>query len=147
MEMPAPEVGGGSEPIFVQIIFVLFSVVIVIVFLVAVFKAFRMFLRLFHAERPSEIVRSSDDAVVDLIEDFCEDEEPRSSEKDFGDGYEQEIRKKYYKTVQKAIHSGTRIDPSYTPEQIESALKENGDSSISELTSRYESVRYGKKEE
>ena len=63
------------------------------------------------------------------------------------DGYEREIRKKYYKTVQKAIRSGTRIDPSYTPEQIETALKENGEPSIAELTSQYESVRYSQKKE
>ena len=53
----------------------------------------------------------------------------------------------YYKTVQKSIHAGTKVDPSYTPKQIESVLKQNGDQSISELTSLYESVRYSEKKD
>ena len=144
MELSKPMAGDGHEPFFVQIFFVLFSVVIVCAFLVAVFKAFHMFLKHFHMESPMEINRSTEDAVVDIIEEIYE-EEPRPKEKDFGEGQEREIREKYYSTVQKAIRSGTRIDPSFTPEQIESALKEKGDPSLTELTPLYESVRYGKK--
>ncbi|MBO4928443.1 MAG: hypothetical protein J5379_09385 [Clostridiales bacterium] len=142
---PKDDGGNGEEPFFVQILFVVFAVVIACVFLATVFKAFCLFLKKFHMEGPMERIKASDDAVVDIIEEIYEEEEPRSFMKDFGDGYEREIRKKYYKTVQKAIRSGTRIDPSYTPEQIKSALKEKGDPSISELTSLYESVRYSMK--
>ncbi|MBO4687827.1 MAG: hypothetical protein J5636_04880 [Clostridiales bacterium] len=147
MEYPESSEGGGGEPVFVQILFVLFSVVIVVAFLIAIFKAFCMFVQKFHMEGPPDISKGEEDAVVDIIEEIFEEEESHSSEKDFGEGYEREIRKKYYKTVQKAIRSGTRIDPSYTPEQIETALKENGEPSISELTSQYESVRYSQKKE
>ena len=145
--VPPENYGGeGEEPFFVQILFAIFAVVLVIVFLAAVFKAFFLFIRQFQTEKSLDKVGVTDDAVVDIIEEIYEEEEPRPLMKDFGDGYEREIRKKYYKTVQKAIRAGTRIDPSYTPEQIESALKEKGDPSISELTSLYETVRYSKKD-
>lgn len=142
-----PDPGDGGEPLFVQILIVMFVVFVIIMFLVAVYKAFRRFLKLFHIEESVERVKGADDAVVDIIEEVPQDKKSRFAKKDFGTGYEREIRKKYYKTVQKAIHSGTKVDPSYTPKQIESVLKRQGDPSISELTSLYESVRYSKKKD
>ncbi len=147
MEFPEPDSESGEEPLFVQILLVIFAVAIALVFLFLLFKGFYLFLKKFRAATPSNPSKVADDAVVDIIEEVFEEEEPLFSPKDFGEGYEGAVRKKYYKTVQKAIQSGTRIDPSYTPEQIESALKEKGDSSISDLTSEYKSVRYGKKKE
>ena len=146
-QMQLPDPGDGGEPLFVQILIVLFVVFVIVVFLVSVYKAFRRFLKLFHIEESVEKVEGADDAVVDIIEEIPQDKKSRFAKKDFGSGYEREIRKKYYKTVQKAIHSGTKIDPSYTPKQIESALKQKGDPSISELTSLYESVRYSEKKD
>ena len=146
-DMKLPDPGDGGEPLFVQILIVMFVVFVIIMFLVAVYKAFRRFLKLFHIEESVERVKGADDAVVDIIEEVPQDKKSRFAKKDFGTGYEREIRKKYYKTVQKAIHSGTKVDPSYTPKQIESVLKRQGDPSISELTSLYESVRYSEKKD
>ena len=146
-DMQLPDPGDGGEPLFVQILIVMFVVFVIIMFLVAVYKAFRRFLKLFHIEESVEKVKGADDAVVDIIEEVPQDKKSRFAKKDFGTGYEREIRKKYYKTVQKAIHAGTKVDPSYTPKQIESALKRQGDPSISELTSLYESVRYSEKKD
>ena len=44
-----------------------------------------------------------------------------------------------------SFRDGQQAFHPYTPEQIESALKEKGDPSLTELTPLYESVRYGKK--
>lgn len=137
----------GEEPILVQILFTIVSVVIVLAILVVVFKAFLALLRKFHWEKTSVKKQDTNGAVVDIIEKIHTDKKPVFTKKDFGEGYERKIRKKYYKIVQKAIRSGIRIDPSYTTAQIKAALNKSGDPSFAELTFLYESVRYGKKNE
>ena len=49
-DMQLPDPGDGGEPLFVQILIVMFVVFVIIMFLVAVYKAFRRFLKLFHIE-------------------------------------------------------------------------------------------------
>ncbi len=111
-------------------------------------SAIRLFIKMFRqAEETERVVEN--ESVVDIIENLTPKKSHvfRNEKKDFGSGEEKEVRKKYYRTVQKAIYSGADIRSSSSPKQIESVLKEKGDQSISELTSRYQSVRYGKKEE
>lgn len=108
--------------------------------LIAIFKRFR------HADDVEKTRQS--DAVVDIIEsvDPKKKSSGAASSHDFGSGYEKEIRKKYYRTVKKAMKQGAAVKNSSSPGQIEDLIQQKGDPSISELTSLYESIRYNKKE-
>ena len=139
----------GYEPtILTKIIVVIIIMALACVVVYLTISAIRLFIKMFRqAEEMERVVEN--ESVVDIIENLTPKKSRvfRSEKKDFGSGEEKEVRKKYYRTVQKAIYSGADIRSSSSPKQIESAIKEKGDQSISELTSRYQSVRYGKKEE
>lgn len=139
----------GYEPtILTKIIVVIIIMALACVVVYLTISAIRLFIKMFRqAEETERVVEN--ESVVDIIENLTPKKSHvfRNEKKDFGSGEEKEVRKKYYRTVQKAIYSGADIRSSSSPKQIESVLKEKGDQSISELTSRYQSVRYGKKEE
>ena len=139
----------GYEPtILTKIIVVIIIMALACVVVYLTISAIRLFIKMFRqAEETERVVEN--ESVVDIIENLTPKKSRvfRSEKKDFGSGEEKEVRKKYYRTVQKAIYSGADIRSSSSPKQIESVIKEKGDQSISELTSRYQSVRYGKKEE
>ena len=146
-KLPDLEDDGSGPSLFTKIIVVIVVMIIAFMIVAAVVFAIRQLLKLFKQAEDTERVVEND-SVVDIIEDVTpKKSRSRFSRRNFGTGREREIRKKYFHTVQKAISSGTLIRPAYTPHQIESALKKKGDPSISELTSQYEAVRYGKKED
>ncbi len=138
----------GYEPtILTKIIVVIIIMALACVVVYLTISAIRLFIKMFRqAEETERVVEN--ESVVDIIENLTPKKSRvfRNEKKDFGSGEEKEVRKKYYRTVQKAIYSGADIRSSSSPKQIESVIKEKGDQSISELTSRYQSVRYGKKE-
>lgn len=84
--------------------------------------------------------KSSNDAVTDVIENIKQDS--KSVRMDFGSGYEKRIRKKYYHKVKHAMAKGAPIKNSSTTKQIEKLIRNSGDKSITELTEKYEEVRY-----
>lgn len=136
-----PEEVGGGSPILDAIIEVIVVVCIVVLLVVVISRVIRAILNRYHmAEEPAKVKENT--AVTDVIEDIEPDKIQKASHHDFGTGYEKEIRKKYYKTVTKAIRKGATVRKSASPKQIETIVKENGDPSITELTSLYESVRY-----
>ncbi|MBR3057795.1 MAG: hypothetical protein IKG93_07470 [Clostridiales bacterium] len=120
------------------------SVVIVAICLfIFIVTMVRLILKQFRkAEHVEKTIEN--DAVTDVIESL-EVKKKSVFHQDFGEGYEKEIRKKYYQRVTKAIKKGLPIKNSSSPHQIEKIIKRSGDPSISELTSQYESVRYNKK--
>ena len=98
-------------------------------------------------ESDEKVIENENDAVIDIIEKTVPKKAGRKRlSRDFGTGEEAQIRKKYYQTVSRAIRAGVPVKDSSSPRQIEEMLLEKGDPSISELTSRYESVRYNKRE-
>lgn len=127
-----------------EILSILIILTVVIIFLVIGIRAARRLLKQLRAKKVVETERKTNEMnVVDIIEDIPASKKS-AVQHDFGVGYEKQIRKKYHKTVSKAIKNGATIRRSASPRQIEAILKEKGDQSISELTSLYESVRYNK---
>ena len=132
------------------------SAVIVTIFVIIIAAVLFRFLVLglrsiwkkFHVEESDEkVIENENDAVIDIIEKTVPKKAGRKRlSRDFGTGEEAQIRKKYYQTVSRAIRAGVPVKDSSSPRQIEEMLLEKGDPSISELTSRYESVRYNKRE-
>lgn len=134
----------GGDSILDAILEVIIVVCFIILLVVVISRTIRALLSRYRmAEEPDKTKESQ--AVTDVIEDIKPDKLNKLSNLDFGSGYEKEIRKKYYKTVTKSIRKGASIRKSASPKQIETIVKENGDPSITELTSLYESVRYSKK--
>ncbi len=141
--VPETSAAGGNS-ILDAIFEVIMVVCFVILFVVVISRAIRALRNRYHmAEEPAKVKENI--AVTDVIEDIKPDKINKLSDLDFGSGYEKEIRKKYFKTVTKAIRKGASIRKSASPKQIETIVSENGDPSITELTSLYESVRYSKK--
>lgn len=131
------------------IIVTLFVIAIAVVLFRFMVLGIRSIWKKFHlAESEEKVIENENEAVIDIIE---KTEHKKVKKKhlirDFGTGDEAKIRKRYYQTVTRAIHAGVPIKDSSSPRQIEKLLKEKGDPSISELTSRYESVRYSKRED
>ena len=62
---------------------------------------------------------------------------------DFGTGEERKVRKQYYRTVKEAIAKGAKITPASSSEEIRKTIFDQYGKDISELTDRYEKVRYG----
>lgn len=140
-----PKEDDSGSPIVMKIITVITIVIIAFIVTVLIYNLVRAIVSRFHKmERKEKVVEN--DAVVDIIEDVSpKKSKTKARHLDFGEGYEREIRKKYFARVTKAIHHGLPIKASSSPKQIEALIKEEGDPSISELTSLYESVRYNKK--
>ena len=61
----------------------------------------------------------------------------------FGTGEEQKVRKEYYRTVKGAIAKGAKITGASSSEDIQITIFDQFGKDISELTIRYEKVRYG----
>lgn len=61
----------------------------------------------------------------------------------FGTGEERKVRKEYYKQVKEAITKGAAIYGASSAEEIQKSIFDQFGKDISELTSRYEKVRYG----
>ena len=137
----------SGNSLITVIITTIFVLIIAFMAVYTIIQLIRVLIRFFKKPEETEKVIEND-AVFDIIEVVP----PKKthtlfSRHDFGKGKEKEIRRKYFKKVQKAISSGTSVPASSTPRKIEAILKEKGDPSISELTSHYESVRYGKNED
>ncbi|MBO4496153.1 MAG: hypothetical protein J5752_09890 [Clostridiales bacterium] len=142
-ERPEEEEFGKSTLVNVlaAIAIIIIAVLIFIFIVTMIIELVKKFKKIQPVEKTVE-----NDAVVDIIESVESKKKKKSSSRhDFGQGYEREIRKKYYQRVMQAIKSGLPIKDSSSPHQIEKIIKRSGDPSISELTSQYESVRYNKK--
>lgn len=145
-----PENTGVAEPSPTPTWLLILSTIVFILILIAVFYILVSFIRTliknFSNAKQTDSVEN--DAVIDIIENVNRKEKRKVSRAmDFGSGQEKEIRKKYYNVVSKAISKGLPISNASSPRQIENVLKKQGDPSISELTSQYESVRYNKTED
>ena len=134
------------SPFSVVLTMIIFGILFVLLFvfliktLILIMKHFR------HEEGEEKVVEN--DAVVDIIEEVPKTKlAPSLSRQDFGEGYEGKIRKQYYQRVARAMKKGLKVKPSTSPRQIEEEIKNQGDPSISELTSLYESVRYNKRQD
>ena len=127
----------------------IFTVIIIVIISITLFTliviSFRRLLKRFQNAEGSEKVVEND-AVVDIIEDVPKKKRFSRRQLDFGSGEEGKIRRLYYNAVTRAMKKGLVVKASSSPRQIEGQMKETGDLSISELTSRYESVRYNKKD-
>lgn len=125
-----------------------FKIIVLLVFLVAVVALFIVIVSTIRAVMAKYNVASdrkladSDGSVVDLIENLSKNKKNKRVSRDFGKGYEKEIRKKFYSKVHKAIRAGMPLGRTSTPRHIERVLKEKGDTSITELIDSYEEVRY-----
>lgn len=126
------------------IITVILIVAIALFFFFILINTIRRLIKRFRlAEDTEKVIENK--AVIDIIEDVPKAKKASARHMDFGEGYEAKIRKQYYNTVTRAIRKGITVKKASSPRQIEEQIKEMGDPSISELTSRYESVRYNKK--
>jgi len=135
-----------SKTSFVNILAAISVIIIAILLFVTVVTLIIEIVKRFRNIEPVKKTVEND-AVTDVIESLGSGKEKkRSFRHDFGEGYEKEIRKKYYQKVSHAIKKGLPIKASSSPHQIEKIIKRSGDPSITELTSQYESVRYNKKQ-
>ena len=133
----------AENPLMTKILTTIVIVTVAICITLLIYTLIREIMKRFrHVDRIPKVVE--DDSIIDIIEEVPKTKKKASKRRDFGQGYEREIRKKYYARVTKAIKSGVPIKNSSSPKQIEALIKEEGDPSISELTSLYESVRYNK---
>ncbi len=132
----------ADNPLMTKILTTITIVTVAVCVTLLIYTLVREIMKRFHhVEKVPKVV---DDSIIDIIEEVPKAKKKTSKRQDFGQGYEREIRKKYYARVTKAIKNGVPIKNSSSPKQIEALIKEEGDPSISELTSLYESVRYNK---
>ncbi|MBO7564800.1 MAG: hypothetical protein J6T40_08185 [Clostridiales bacterium] len=137
-----------SEPSAFSVILttIIFGILFLLMF-VFLIKTIILIMKHFHHEQGEEKVVEND-AVIDIIEEVPKTKlAPSLSRQDFGEGYEGKIRKQYYQRVARAMRKGMKVKPSTSPREIEEEIKNQGDPSISELTSLYESVRYNKRQD
>ncbi|MBR5974121.1 MAG: hypothetical protein IK020_02955 [Clostridiales bacterium] len=135
----------NSEPsaisrIITTILLVIISVALFTLIVISLQKLIKQFR---NASGEEKIVEN--DAVVDIIEEVPKKKRTSGKHLDFGTGNDAKIRRQYYHAVTRAMRKGLVVKASSSARQIESRMKETGDPSISELTSRYESARYNKR--
>lgn len=118
------------------------GVILVLFFLYALIFIVVSVIRNFRNMDVKDKESSHNDAVTDVIENIRE--ETRKEHRNFGSGYEKRIRKKYYQKVKHAMAKGVQIKNSSSAKQIEKLIRNSGDKSITELTEKYEEVRYNR---
>ena len=118
------------------------GVILVLFFLYALIYLVVSVIRSFTNMDIKDKESSKNDAVTDVIENIRE--ETKKEHRNFGSGYEKRIRKKYYNKVKHAMAKGAPVKNSSTTKQIEDLIRNAGDKSITELTEKYEEVRYNR---
>ena len=130
-----------EPPMYLKVIVLFVFLCVVVSFFISAVAAIKALLSRYGTASEKKIA-DSDGAVVDLIENVEKKSKDKRKRLDFGKGYEKEIRKKFYQKVKRGMKDGLPVGRTSTPRDIERILKENGDNTISDLTDRYEKVRY-----
>ncbi|MBO4687830.1 MAG: hypothetical protein J5636_04895 [Clostridiales bacterium] len=146
-ESLADLISQNNEPsalsnIITAVLIVIISISLFTLIVTSLLKLLKQFRNASGEEKIAE-----NDTVVDIIEEVPKKKKTSGKHLDFGSGEDAKIRRKYYHTVTRAMRKGLVVKASSSARQIESRMKETGDPSITELTSQYESARYGMKEE
>jgi hypothetical protein len=130
--------------IILEVVLNLISVAVVILCLYfSIRGAYRFIVTMYRRSRKG-VPSSVSEMVIDEVFSIREKSRRSNRAMNFGEGDEKEIRKKYYRTVRRAIRSGAKIESSFSPEEINSAVSENGGVEFDTLSLRYEKYRYGK---
>ena len=130
-----------EPPMYLKVIVLFVFLCVVVSFFISAVAAIKALLSRYGTASEKKIA-DSDGAVVDLIENVEKKAKDKRKRIDFGKGYEKEIRKRFYQKVKRGMKDGLPVGRTSTPRDIERILKENGDNTISDLTDRYEKVRY-----
>ena len=131
----------SDASMIITIIIIVILALIIFYFIISTLH--RLIKRFQVADGTEKVIENN--AVIDIIEEMPKKKRGFSKKLNFGEGYEAKIRKQYYNTVTRAMRKGITVKKGTSPRQIEQQIKDQGDPSISELTSLYESVRYNKK--
>ena len=134
-----------EPPMYLKIIVLFIFLFVVVSFFISAVAAIKALLSRYGTASEKGIA-DSDGAVVDLIENVRKSGKGERRRLDFGKGYEKEVRKKFYQKVKKGMKEGLPLGRTSTPRDIERILSDHGDNSISDLTDRYEKVRYRKED-
>jgi hypothetical protein len=130
--------------IILEVILNLISVTVVVLFLYFSIRGAYRFIVTMYRRSSRKAPSSVNEMVIDEVFSIREKSRRTSRNQDFGEGDEKEIRKKYFRSVRRAIRSGAKIDPSFSPEEISSAVSDKGGNEFYALSLRYEKYRYGR---
>jgi len=141
------EYGHASSGILAQILEIIIFAAVIIFVLYGLYKfisAAASYIRTHYRRSMSQVTPAVSLYVTDEIIELKKAAN-RNKRKlpAFGTGEERKIRKQYYHTVKEAISKGSKIKGSSTAEEIRTAVFDANGKDITDLTRRYEEVRYG----
>lgn len=138
----------AKDSLLVNAIAIILVVAVLLALLYVIFKAVIALVKNMPKNRKAAEELSSDDKLIDTIEDITPDRKSAGSQShDFGSGYERRVRKRFYEKTRRAMKQGLPVSDASTPGQIETVLLAGGDKEISSLKLEYEKVRYGKQDQ
>lgn len=141
-ELPEEEFDYGPTPVID-----LLATIAIVLIIIAIFIIFFLKIRnLIGNFRREEYISSPDGSPVsDIIESVKKDRKSFFSRQyDFGHGEEYKVRKKYFKTVTKAIKGGAPVKDSSSPNEIREIM-EGSEKHFGPLSDAYEDIRYNRK--
>lgn len=135
----------GDAPFWAQvlqvIVFTILGAMTLIFFVSLLTEFIRNIFRLFHKVKPSITIKNND-AVVDEVIKIERRKRKSNRKRFFGHGEEKEVRKAFYHQVLLVKKKNIPIEASDSPLEIRNKIKQLHGKDITELTNRYEKVRY-----
>ncbi len=139
-----PETVPGEPSVILDYLLIALFIFILFYFLIRVFPAILSFIRTHFriGQKPVNLMSSRyiTDETIKLDKTAHRKNKKNPA---FGTGEERKVRKEYYKQVREAKAKGALITAASSAEEIRITIFDQFGKDISELTSRYEKVRYG----
>ncbi len=127
----------------IEVVLNVLSVVVVVLFLYFSIRGVYRFIVTMYRRSLSKNDPTGDGLVIDEVFSILKKNRKVHKKQDFGEGEAKEIRKKYYRSVRRAMRSGAIIRPSDSPGEIRSAVSGQIGTDFETLSLRYAKYRYG----
>lgn len=140
------ESNNKAYEIFQNVLMIIMIAALCLLVFILVRKFIRFLISSYRRVKPDK-TSGPTDLIQDEVISLEKKRVKRFRKIDFGKGKEKEVRKQYYKSVKREIRSGAVVTASQTPNQIGQAIKNSSGNDFTELTIRYEHIRYGNEED
>ncbi len=143
VEIAPVEDSSSMSGFILEMILNLIALAVVVVFLYFSIRGVYRFIVTMYRRSSKKTDLSVDGLVIDEVFSIRKKDRRSIRRPDFGEGDEKDIRKKYYRSVRRAIRDGAEIDPSFSPEEIRDAVFNKVGNDFDTLSVQYEKYRYG----
>lgn len=143
VEAVPAENSNSMSGFILEMILNLIALAVVVVFLYFSIRGVYRFIVTMYRRSSKKTELSIDGLVIDEVFSIRKKDRRSIRRPDFGEGDEKEIRRRYFRSVRRAIRGGVEIEPSFSPGEIRGAVSGKAGSDFNSLSVQYEKYRYG----